>query len=234
MARLLVHVEGETEETFVNELIAPHLLTHGFTFIAARKLGTGRQRDKRHGIKPWSVVKEVICDQLTHDTNSYATLMVDYYGLPATGQRAWPGREQSIDLAHENKANHVEQLLYQDIQATITHSEAIRFVPFVVMHEFEALLFSDCAALASGINKADLTDALLAIRKGATSPEHINDSPQTAPSKRLAHLIPQYENQKPLLGNLAALEIGLATMRRECHGFNQWLTQLEAIGASAE
>lgn len=29
MRRLLVHVEGQTEENFVNDVLSPHLLNHG-------------------------------------------------------------------------------------------------------------------------------------------------------------------------------------------------------------
>lgn len=59
------------------------------------------------------------------------------------------------------------------------------------------------------------------------SPEHINNSPHTAPSKRVKALIPGY--QKPLMGTLAALEIGLAAMRDKCTLFNDWLERLEAL-----
>ncbi|MDP2936062.1 MAG: DUF4276 family protein, partial [Dehalococcoidia bacterium] len=46
-----------------------------------------------------------------------------------------------------------------------------------------------------------------------------------APSKRVLDLIPKY--QKPLLGTLAVLEIGLDTIRKECPHFNDWVTRLE-------
>jgi hypothetical protein len=35
--------------------------------------------------------------------------------------------------------------------------------------------------------------------------------------------------QKPLLGTLAALEIGLGAMRRECPHFGSWLDRLERL-----
>ena len=57
MARLLVHVEGETEETFVNEILAPHLRRYGFTRVSARLLGNARQRDRRGGIRGWDSVR---------------------------------------------------------------------------------------------------------------------------------------------------------------------------------
>ena len=53
MTRLLVHVEGQTEEQFVNELLAPHLYFFGFTKISARLVGNARQRDpawRRQGL----------------------------------------------------------------------------------------------------------------------------------------------------------------------------------------
>ena len=60
-----------------------------------------------------------------------------------------------------------------------------RFMPFVVMHEFEGLLFSDCAAFSRGIGRSDLDVSLREIRNDFTTPEEINDSPITAPSKRV-------------------------------------------------
>ena len=101
-----------------------------------------------------------------------------------------------------------------------------RFVPFVVMHEFEGLLFSDCASFGRAIGRADLEASLRRIRDDFPSPEEINDSPITAPSKRVEALIPGYE--KPLLGVLAVLEIGLLRIREECPHFDGWLRQLES------
>jgi hypothetical protein len=102
-----------------------------------------------------------------------------------------------------------------------------RFVPFVVMHEFEGLLFSDPVAFSKGIGRPDLATEFSAIRKQFTSPEEIDDSPITAPSKRLQALVPGYE--KPLLGILAILEIGLTRIRAECPHFNGWLERLESL-----
>ena len=39
MSRLLIHVEGETEEMFVNEVLAPHLYVAGWEVVAARIVG---------------------------------------------------------------------------------------------------------------------------------------------------------------------------------------------------
>ena len=152
--------------------------------------------------------------------------MVDYYGLPQAGDRAWPGRVQAGKTVFSKKASIVETALKEDIQKVIgSNFNPDRFIPFVMMHEFEGLLFSDCAAFSRGIGRPELEADFLAVRNLFSSPEEINDSPNTAPSKRVASLVAGY--QKPLLGTLAILEIGLETIRRECSHFNDWLTRLE-------
>jgi hypothetical protein len=94
------------------------------------------------------------------------------------------------------------------------------------MHEFEGLLFSDCQGFGAGIGRPDLAETFQTIRNQFETPEHINDSPITAPSKRVAMLAPEYD--KVLSGPLAAIEIGLNTIRAECPHFRQWLELLEA------
>ena len=103
---------------------------------------------------------------------------------------------------------------------------ARRFIPFVVMHEFEGLLFSDPDRFSEGIDRPDLAPRLRAIRDAFNSPEEIDDSPVTAPSKRVTDLAPGYD--KPFHGTLAALQIGLAAIRAECPHFQEWLERLEA------
>ena len=115
MTRLLVHVEGETEEDFVNKVLAPHLYSHGFSSVGARLIGNARQRDRRGGIRAWSTVRKDIMNHLKEDRASIATTMVDYYGLPQIGPKAWPGRLEASKLAFSEKANRVETALLEDI-----------------------------------------------------------------------------------------------------------------------
>ncbi|HKV40962.1 MAG TPA: DUF4276 family protein [Blastocatellia bacterium] len=227
MARLLVHVEGETEETFVNELLRPHLYSNGYESVGARLVGNARLRDRRGGTRAWSSVRRDILDHLKEDQSSIATTMVDYYGLPQAGSSSWPGRAEAAMLPFSEKASAVEDRLLQDV-ARMSGSafDARRFIPFVMMHEFEGLLFSDCVRFARGIGQPGLAPALQAIRDQFSSPEEINDSPLTAPSKRIHALIPEY--QKPLFGTLAAIEIGLDIICAQCEHFRGWIERLEA------
>lgn len=224
MARLLVHVEGETEEGFVNEVLRPHLIRRGYERVGARLLGNARQRDRRGGIRAWSAARRDIVRHLDEDPGCIATTMVDYYGLPRHGDKAWPGRATATILAVPSKPRHVQQALALDLAGDI---DPRRFVPFVVMHEFEGLLFSDCDVFADSIGRSSLALRLQEIRDGFETPEHINDSPDTAPSKRVEALIPDY--QKPLFGSVAASAIGLAKITAECPHFREWLRSLEAL-----
>lgn len=226
MTRLLIHVEGETEEAFVNEVLAPHLYGCGYTRVSARLVGNARQRDRRGGIRAWSAVRKDILHHLREDAGCLSTTMVDFYALPQTGDRAWPGRAQAAQLAFAHKAHTVESALLADISDELGNGvEASRFVPFVMMHEFEGLLFSDAVKLGHGIGRPDLASQFQAIRDQFGTPEEINDSPQTAPSKRILALVPRYE--KPLMGTLAVLEIGLDSIRQQCPLFRTWLERLE-------
>jgi hypothetical protein len=227
MARLLVHVEGQTEEDFVNGLLRDYLLAKGYDAVSARIVGNARLRNGRGGIRPWSAVRKNITNHLKEDPACIATTMVDYYGLPREGAAAWPGRAKAAGLKTGEKASCLESALLDDVVAEMGKQfNSRRFVPFVVMHEFEGLLFSDCAGFSRGIGRSALETEFRKIRDQFATPEEINDSPLTAPSKRVIDLVPGYE--KPLLGALAALEIGLNCIRRECPHFDHWLTQLEA------
>jgi hypothetical protein len=227
MARLLIHVEGETEETFVNDLLADHLFNHGYEIVSARIIGNARLRENRGGIRAWSTVKKDILNHLKEDTNCLATTMVDYYGLPQTGDRAWPGRAEAGTLPFADKSACVEKALRDDVALALGGEfEARRFLPFVVMHEFEGLLFSDCQAFAEAIARPQFAQRFQNIRQQFATPEEINDSPVTAPSKRVEDLVAGYE--KPLFGTLAAIKMGLDTIRSECPHFRAWLEQLEA------
>lgn len=230
MSRLLVHVEGQTEETFVNEVLGPHLYAQGYTQVSARLLGNARQRSHRGGARSWVSVRKEIINHLKADANCLVTTMVDFYGLPQVGQHAWPGRTEASGLPFADKAPSVKNAIFADIRAELGDGyQPDRFIPYVMMHEFEGLLFSDCAQFAIGVGYPDLSPQLQAVRDAFSSPEEINDSPQTAPSKRVKAIFAGYD--KPLFGALAVLEIGLDSIRAECPHFKDWLECLEARGS---
>jgi hypothetical protein len=220
-----VHVEGQTEEDFVNFVLRDFLLHCGYHSVSARIIGNARLRRRRGGIRPWLPVRKDIINHLRQDPGCVATTMVDFSGLPQHGDRAWPGRASAVGASGHQKASVVEEALRDDLAHEMgTDFDITRFLPFVVVHEFEGLLFSDCAAFARGICRPDLEPRFSQIREDFATPEDIDDSPATAPSRRVEDLVPGYD--KPLFGSLAILEIGLDRIRGECPHFDGWLHQL--------
>ncbi len=142
---------------------------------------------------------------------AWPPLWVDYYSLPQSGSGAWPGRAKASQRPFRDKAKLIEEALLEDIVREMgANFDSRRFIPFLIMHEYEALLFSDCSKFGNVVGwKVALQ--LQTIREFFGNPEKIDESPNQAPSKRIKGLYPRY--QKPLLGTMGALEIGLPGIR---------------------
>ena len=97
-------------------------------------------------------------------------------------------------------------------------------------YEVEGLLFSDVTAFGEISATHDQIEHLQRIRLRFQTPEDINDSKDTAPSKRIEHLMPGY--RKRVHGLLIAEKIGLEVIRNECPRFDRWLVRLESLGSA--
>jgi len=116
--------------------------------------------------------------------------------------------------------------LEEAIKRDIDHPN---FIPYVQLHEFEALLLTDPEKLLLLYpDKKTAVDRLQNEISGM-HPEEINEKPATAPSKRIIKYIPEYEGQKAQVGPLVVEDIGLFTLRERCSHFNEWITKLEML-----
>lgn len=222
MPGLMLHVEGQTEARFVDLVLCEHLLQSNYSYVTSRLVGDGAG-----GICSWSAARKAILNHLRRDRRCIVTTMVDFYGLPSKG-KAWPGHEEALHLRFEDKAQHVERAILDNVAREMgLDFNTSRFVPFILMHEFEALLFSDCVQLSEALGVAGRSAEFQRIRDQFRSPEEINDSVDTAPSKRIKALTPRYD--KVLDGVDAAQRIGLERIRAECRHFDSWLTHLESL-----
>lgn len=218
MKRVLVLVEGQTEERFVKDVLRPHLWPLEIDMIpkvvTTKKVKRGP--DFKGGITDYQKVANDL-HRLLHDTGVVSvTTFLDYYGLPSD----FPGIGSRPPGSAHDRARHVETEWRHRIND-------FRFHPYLMIHEFEALLFAKPEELCRVLNKSDMLPELEKIRNRFPTPEDINDNPKTAPSKRIAGLFPEY--QKTLHGPLITQEIGLKTIRRECRHFHEWLTWLERL-----
>lgn len=220
MIRVHVICEGQTEESFVKDLLVPFFSPMGI-FLQPALIGKPGHKGGRVKFERLLTDTRI---RLLGDTQSFCTTFFDFYALPTD----FPGKnEAGKKTAIADKANDVCEGLADSLKKKIGDQPMQRFIPYVQMYEFEALLFSDPQGFANGIDEPSLETKFQEIKQSFSTPEDINDSPMTAPSKRVEKLVPGY--QKPLFGTLAALEIGLAKMRSECSLFDSWLNQIEQL-----
>ena len=211
MTRLLIICEGQTEREFVERLLAPHLWEN-FEIDAHPSLL--KTREEQHGGGNVSIPRLAKHIRNEYHNVCFITTLVDYYGFEDVNGRSKKELEQDI---LEEARTHIGQRF-----------QAYRVLPYIQMHEFEALLFSD-------ISKFELHDhwdseaekQLQGICDAFETPEDINNSAQTTPSKRLNDIFPGYS--KIGKGLLIAEDIGLAKIRQECPLFNNWIGQLEKL-----
>ena len=208
MTRVAISVEGKTEEEFVKQILAPRLEPAG-VYPEPILLGSGG-----------NVTVEKLASDMSKFVWSFdfVTSLVDFYGF----------RDKGSDT-REDLERRIRQTAIDRINRSLDDS---RIFPYVQQHEFEALLFADASAfLVLPYATNDIVDGLLSVRSRFDSPEDINDSPDSAPSKRIVNLIPRYG--KVVAGSLVADEIGLEKIRAECPRFHAWMTRLESLGDAA-
>lgn len=219
MIRVHVLVEGQTEETFVKSVLQPHFNPRE-TYLLPRLIG---KPGHKGGVGEYPRARRDILAALRQDGGAFCTTMLDYYAMPDS----WPNREAASHKPFAAKSVTIEEAILADISAELGAGfNRVRFIPYVQMHEFEALLFSDPKLLAAGLELPD-DAAVQGIRDQFHCPEEINDSHQTAPSKRIMGLNPGYA--KVLDGVRISQNIGLNAMRAQCPHFNGWIARLESL-----
>lgn len=201
----------------MKEVVAPHL-RDGFglhlqpVIVATKRLHTGIKY--RGGLRSYAQLDGDISRLLRSTHFEVVTTFVDYYALPDDV----PGMATRPPGGFRERSAYVERAW----QAQVGDS---RFVPYLALHEFEALLFAEPQAL--GCFDPVVRTSMQQILATFPDPESINERRETSPSHRLTQLMPGY--QKPLWGNVAALDIGLPTLSQKCRHFGGWLSMLEAV-----
>jgi hypothetical protein len=216
-------VEGKTEQDFIIYIVAPYLINKRIyiTPVQVSKPGS------KGGDVKFSRVRSDVERHLKQRQDTFVTTFLDLYGL-----HEWPERENIIaEQNHENMIAKLYDVTDKALKKELDDYEVDkRVIPYFAIYEFEALLFSDPAKLASGIGcSIEAVDRILKTCGGA--PERINNSPQTAPAKRLNELSPRGKFKKTTDGIAIAREIGVEKMREKCPQFDFWLSRLEGLNA---
>lgn len=222
--RLNCVVEGQTEETFVNLVLKPYLSGRG-VWANARCVRTRRTQTAvyRGGLGNYAVPKRDISSWLREDQNADVifTTMFDLYALP-TDFPGYGSARRIIDPLLRVAA--LESALASDVNDP-------RFIPYIQLHEFEALVLADPVKLDGEFpNHAGPIANLTKMAGKFLSPEHVDDGSETSPSNRIINEIPEYKGRKASSGPLVVQRIGLPLLSQKCKHFGEWLARLEALG----
>jgi Domain of unknown function (DUF4276) len=223
LSRVLLLAEGQTEESFVKKVLAPHLEASGVylvpTIVNTKQLVTG---ERKKGGGDFSKLMNDL-RKLLRDSNAAAvTMLYDYYAFPTN----FPS-----DFPHTNYPDGLGAAGADKLEAALQkYFNASHFHPYVHLHEFEAFMFVNPEITAKNLLNRGVASEIAKQRAGAENAEAINDGVNTTPSKRILRLAPSFE--KLAQGVIITEQVGLASLRADCPRFSAWVAWLEGLGGT--
>lgn len=228
-------VEGYSENAFLSRLLAPHLGERGVDF-SVKIVGEGSSKG---GMK-FRTFEQTCAEvaRLLHDRRKpYVTTFLDYYGLPTSPNKGWGFVESAKHQGSHGGAEEIEKQFASAVGVVVGRSDfAERFIPYLQLHELEALFYAEPVVLAETLGEPALASQFVKIVAECGECEAINDDPQTAPSKRLEKLFRGYIKGRSAAAHAPrlALKLNLEKVRAACPRFNAWVTKLESLAPTAK
>lgn len=213
--RLVVIVEGNTEVQFVQQLLTPFLYEKGFVgSIEAYTIVTSKSKNAKGGVINYEYYKNTVNNTFAQG-NVFITSLIDFYKLPTN----FPNF--SLD---KNDVSKIEQGIKEDF------GNRLDFLPYIQLHEIESLFFSDINGFEMCTNDTEQLEQIKSIIHAFATPEDINNSYETAPSKRLTKIM-NYEKNVDVEFILPALSVDKISSK--CPRFSQWIQELlSSLGLS--
>lgn len=213
MKRLVIIAEGDAEKGFVYSILRPYFISKGiYNSIQCYSLG---------GVSRYADVKKHIINTI-YENDVVVSTMLDFYRLPSS----FPQKSESEVLStHLQQVDYLENRLLDDINRSQGHSFD-NFIPYIQLHEFEALVFSSISGIDAFYEPSEYNrKEMLQVISTYPNPEDINDKPDTAPSVRLKRIIPGYN--KYVNGIAILQQQGMPTLLDKCPHFRDWILKLE-------
>lgn len=222
MKALIILVEGETEQEFINRILAPYFVSKGLNTeirpIMIEKSGGG------HGFSNIQHLKNTIRPVLNRVDEPIITTLIDHYGI--NSERKLPGYTTITITNTEERIQQMEVILQNEIQKI----KAYRFfIPYIQQHEFETMLFAkpeDGFDLEEESIKSDIINLCSQFE----NIEDINCTPEGAPSKRIVHIFKEKGKKYSKVSD--AVDIveltGIEVILEKCPRFKNWVEKLIA------
>ena len=217
--------EGQTEEKFAKEILKPFLKGYGL-IIKTRLLMTSKKLGASGGMLSFTQAKHDLLRWINENAYQKSerhiyTTMFDFYALPTD----FPGYSEINKFnSPYDKVKKIEDCLSE----SISYKD---FIPYIQLHEFEALLFCGIKELAGLYPNNEKTilqlNSVLAQYDG--NPELIDNSPQTAPSKRIINAVEtnkKHKYNKPQTAVEVIQKIGLEKVYSEGQHFKEWIDKI--------
>lgn len=220
MKRLIIIVEGETEQEFVNRILAPYLVSKGLNTeirpIMIEKSGGG------HGYSNIQHLKNTIRPVLNRVDEPIVTTLIDHYGI--NSERKLPGYSNITTANTEKRIQQMEAIINVEIQQIKPYRF---FIPYIQRHEFETLLFSN-PEVGFDLEYDRIKEDVVKLCSGFDSIEDINCTPEGAPSKRIGRI---YESHRKKYSKVSdAVDIieltGIESVLEKCPRFKNWVEKL--------
>lgn len=220
MIKLLVLVEGQTEELFVKRVLAPYLSRYLISCFPKLVI---TKANFKGGLATWGKAKNHLEHLFQSEPTAFVTTMFDFYRFPSDlAVAAQPATSSAVERAVAIESAMLNSFSYAKQ----------RFIPYLMVHEFEALLFTSPETIAAhfepdAAKQTAYTFALSSIGL----PEAINHGAETHPAKRLKNMFKAYG--KTTDGIALAERIGIEKMLSACPHFAAWISNLVASARQA-
>jgi len=223
MKYLCALCEGKSELRFCQEVLLPYLLERSIC-VLPQLLVTSKKYNAKGGIINYAQVRrDLMLMMRTHhetvENSYYFTTMLDLYALP----NDFPEYEIAQQKQDYEQVAFLESAFGEDISSH-------RFIPYIQLHEFEALTLCNIAKLIENYPAAQTELEILEQEINTTytgNTELVNNSPQTAPSKRIiAALEGKYHFDKPKSGVDTTKAVGVDRLKERCSHFDDWINRI--------
>lgn len=144
MVRLYLFVEGPTEQTFAHNVLLPHLARFGVYMQPAVEIAHARRRGKVHrrGGRKYQPMRDDIARFTRQERGAevFFSSLIDLYALAPD----FPGLAEAESLRYDpyRRVAALERAWAAD-------QNERRFIPFLVLHEFETFLFAKTRGISA-------------------------------------------------------------------------------------
>ncbi len=210
MIRVAISVEGQSEDEFCKQILVPYFQERG---IQLTSIIVETKREKcgvkyKGGCINLDRVKSEVSKLLP--SFDYVTTFYDLYGFG------------KIDDISADELEHKMAELFK----------SRKFIPYIQKYEFETLLFSEPLYYGDYFDNPQATlDIQEIVSSCGGNIEEINNSKETAPSKRMMKFFDDYDEgfDKVFHGYSIIEEIGLQKVLEECPRFSKWVEKIELL-----